>query len=199
MSEVLIFDFETLSGNARNAVILSCAAIACDWDDVGSEKISKMRTSAWFEAYKTRSQVEKYGLETSKETLEWWSKQSDTARAVYDNAMKVPIEEFAPSFTSYCRTRKVTSDTTVLCRGTHFDFVILEHLYELLNQTLPFNHWKVRDVRSIIDARCESDNGYVPGFKKGKMIDFGLVGHDPVDDCIKDLLQVKFAMTGEWD
>ena len=197
MAEVLIFDFETLSNRPRDAAIVSLGAIACNWDDVGPEKAEELFASAFYSAFKPKRQVQEYGASISPSTIDWWKKQSPEAQAVLTDPNAVDIEKLPELFGQYCSEKGVNKKTTVLIRAPHFDFTIIDFHYENLKAELPFNHWKIRDVRSIIDACCGTDDGYVPGFKD-YMSSIKIVAHNAASDCVKDLLQVKMAMTQDF-
>jgi len=198
MADVLIFDFETLSGLARTAPIISMGAIACDWEEVSIANFENLMAKGYYRTFKSKRQIIEYGAKPSQSTLDWWAQQSDEAKKVFSDPNKIEIEELPTTFNFYCRDNDVTDKTTVLVRAPHFDFTILEFHYSNLGADIPFNHWKIRDVRSIVDACCGTENGYIPGFK-AFMEKKGIVAHNALADCFKDLLQVKMAMTQNFD
>jgi len=198
MSEVLILDYETLSNRPYNTAVLSFAAIICDWADVRFDNIEGLRAKAFYQVFDTLEQLEKLGYESNAETLRWWSEQGESARKVFTDPNRVSVNEHLPAFTKYCVDSGLTQKTTTLIRAPHFDFPIIDNIAQKTGWPIPFNHWKVRDVRSIVDACCGTDNGYIPGFKE-KIANLGLHEHDARDDCIKDLLITKIAMTGDYD
>lgn len=196
MSDVLIFDYETLSNRPYNAAVVSFAAIICNWDEVSFENIEGLRNKAFYQVFDTVEQLTKLGYESNPETLRWWKDQSPAAQAVFSDPNRVSVSEHLPRFTEYCIANGLNQQTTTLIRAPHFDFPIIDNIAHKTGYPIPFNHWKVRDVRSIVDACLGTDRGYVPGFKQ-RLVGLGLNEHDPRDDCIKDLLQVKLALSGE--
>lgn len=70
--------------------------------------------------------------------------------------------------------------------GATFDISILSHKFDCLELTIPWAHWNIRDVRTLIDL------GKVD--KK----DFPFIGrpHDPVDDCIH---QIRMCQKAWWN
>lgn len=196
MSQVLIFDYETLSNVPYNCAVVSFASICCDWADVRADNISGLRSRGFYQVFDTVEQVKELGYETNPETMRWWSEQSAAARMVFKDPNKVSVSRHLPDFTRYCIDSGMNQKTTILIRAPHFDFPIIDNIARKTGYPLPFNHWKVRDVRTIVDTALGTNNGYVPGFKD-TIKDLGMHEHNALDDCIKDLLQVKLAMTGE--
>lgn len=202
MSEVLVVDFETISNRPRDAAIISIGAIACNWEDVPSgnftlDDVKTLESKGLYLTFKTKRQIEVFGATFTEHTMDWWSKQSEEARAVFKCPNKVEIDQLPFLLNRYCEDTGVDKKTTVLIRAPHFDFTIIDFHYSNLNAQLPFNHWKVRDVRSIVDVCCETEDGYVPGFKD-YMAKNGIVGHNALSDCVKDLIQVKMALTQDF-
>ena len=199
MCDVLVYDFETLNNKASQAVVVAFAAIACNWEDVSIGEYASMKQKAFYMTFKVKRQVEEYGLKTSDSTIDWWSKQSKEAQAVLRDPNKVEIDELPGAFAAYCKANGVNKNTTVLIRAPQFDATILENIYDKLGvDGFPYNFWKVRDTRSIIDTACGVDNGYVPMFKDA-MERMGMTSHHAVDDCCKELLQVKMAIQGNYE
>lgn len=197
MSEVLIYDYETLSDKSRIATVVSLSVIACDWEDVNVSNINNLKENALKLHFGSKQQVTEFGSHISKETLAWWKTQSAEAQAALNNPDKMSITLLPELFSGYCKENNVTKDTLVLIRAPHFDHVITEFWYDTLEHTpYPYSHWRIRDVRSIIDTAFGTDTGYIRGFKE-TVAEYGLIGHNSTDDCIRDLLQVKIALTDD--
>lgn len=193
-ADFLIFDYETLSNNPRKAPIVSFGAIIGNWDEVSLDSIQALRDKAFYQTYKAKSQADEFGLLPNPETVRWWNSQGESAKALLNSKDKVDVKRHAPDFTQYCIDGGLTQKTVVIVRAPHFDVTIMENIFELTGYPIPYNVFKVRDVRSIVDARCDTDNGYVPGIRE-TFAPLGIIEHFAVDDCIKDLIQVKIAMT----
>lgn len=201
--DFLIFDYETLSNRPLNAAVISLGAIIGNWEDViiedeeGSNEnllmtIANLHANAFYQTVKTKRQVEKYGLEVNQETVRWWSQQGDFAKAMLESKNKVEIEENCQAFVDWCISNGLTQKTVVYIRAPHFDFTIMDNIFQKIGLPIPFNTFKIRDVRSIIDAVYGTDNGYVPGFKD-MLAGLGLHEHYAVHDTIKDLIQLKLC------
>ena len=198
--DFLIFDYETLSNRPLNAAVISLGAIIGNWEDINVEDDEELKMSianligaqSFYQTIKTRRQVEVYGLEIRQETVRWWSEQGEFAKQMLESKDKVEIEDNCKAFVDWCIENKLSQKTTVYIRAPHFDFTIMDNIFEKIGLPIPFNTFKIRDVRSVSDAVYGTSNGYVPGFKE-MLTGLNLHEHYALHDCCKDLIQLKLC------
>lgn len=192
----LMFDYETLSSFPLNAAVISFGAIIGNWDEVDLEDIpgtvKYLENNAHYCTIKTKEQITEYGLAVSKDTVGWWSKQNDFAQQMLQSKDKVSISQHGNLFTQYCIDKGLDQNTITWVRAPQFDHTILENIFNKINIPIPYNTWKVRDVRTAIDIVFDVNNGYIPGFRE-MLNEYNLVEHYAVHDCIKDILQLKMV------
>ena len=190
--DFLVLDYETLSNKPLSAPVISLGAIIGNWEDVAGDKIRELEEDAFYCTIKAKRQVEVYGLKVSAETVRWWSEQNEFAQDMLKSNDKVEVEDHCRMFVDWCISKGITQKTMTYVRAPQFDYTIMANIFDKCNVPIPFNEWKIRDVRSIIDATFGTDNGYVPGFRE-TLADKNLVEHYAVHDTIKDLLQLKLC------
>ena len=194
--DLLVFDYETMSNNALNAAVVSLGAVICNWEDIdvddALDTVERLEKDGFYCNIKLQGQYEKYGLECNPETIRWWSKQGDFAKEMLQSKDKVTVEQHCQMFIDFCISKGLTQKTAVYIRAPHFDFTIMQNVFERVGFPLPFNHFKVRDVRTAIDIVYGTDNGYVPGFRE-ELPRLGLTEHYALHDCLKDLLQLRLC------
>ena len=197
--DFLIFDYETLSNKPLSAPVISFGAIIGNWEDIHLDSreevlatIKRLESQSLYQTIKTKSQVEKYGLVVNAETVRWWSQQGDFAKQMLEAKDKIDVEDHCQHFVDWCIARGLTQKTMVYIRAPHFDFTIMDNIFSKVGLPIPFNTFKVRDVRSIIDAVYGTTNGYIPNFKE-TLVDLDLHEHFAVHDAIKDLIQLKLC------
>lgn len=189
----LIFDFETLNDTPWEATVLSLAYIAGTWDSLDIDTdMGKLLASGEELFFKIKNQAD-YGRTTSKETIEWWRNQSQEAQdRVFKPEVKIDITELFPRFNAYCKRMGVDKDTKVMLRGPYFDHAIMASLGKRLFAELPYNHWNIRDIRTVLDTIV----GYPSIFKISEYFEkkHQLVKHSALHDCAKDIMQTAFAL-----
>lgn len=190
--QFLVFDYETLSNNPLGAPVISLGAIIGNWEDVSYENIKALEKDAFYCTIKAKRQADVYGLIPNKETIRWWSEQNEFAQNMLKSDSKIEVEEHCKQFIDWCISKGLTQKTMTYIRAPQFDYTIMANVFAKCGFPIPFNEWKVRDVRSIIDATFGTENGYVPNFRE-TLEDHGLIEHFAVHDVIKDLLQLKLC------
>lgn len=134
MTNHVMLDLETL-GTAADAVILSIGAVkfnAKKINDAGFYSIVSVESNL---ALKRRVQ---------EDTLAWWMKQSDAARALFLQpgcTLQAALEDLADWIGN--------DDVTVWSNGASFDIPILEHAYVQTGLTVPWKFWNTRCFRTV--------------------------------------------------
>jgi len=137
MTQSLMLDIETL-GQSHDAVVLSAGAVSFNRDGITDKK-------EWF--LEVEPQI-KLGRKIDYATLQWWNKQSDEARAIFQRQNTVNItyfcHELATFFTTNCG-----KDGRVWGNGASFDMPIIESLIKDNKMTVPWSYWRHRCFRTI--------------------------------------------------
>lgn len=121
----MMIDLETIDTSA-SSVILSLGAVVFDNTRV-------LREREW--VFDIDSQL-KLGRTVTGNTIEWWMKQSDTARSVFTNTAipKVTPQEFANQFTEF-----IGGETLKLWgNGADFDLsILIDFWHKTINSGFP--------------------------------------------------------------
>lgn len=144
MSHVMI-DIETL-GVSNNSVIATIAAIKFELNDVYSH-LDEMQT--FYKRIDINS-CKSLKMKTSKDTLNWWSKQPENAkREIFSEQNRVSIRTALRELSDFCK-----GCTQFWSQGVCFDFPILENAFLKCKMSFPWKFWQIRDTRTIFSF-CE--------------------------------------------
>lgn len=152
----LMIDFETL-GSAADTVCVSVGLVAFNKTGViGKPKLIK---------FDLHDQI-KRGRSITAGTVEWWMRQSDQARAVFQPADdKLLITDFFKSFESFvdqalAKVGEGRDQLKPVGNGANFDVSILEHLYRSAHpqheHAIPWRFWNVfcfRTFNTLVDCK----------------------------------------------
>jgi hypothetical protein len=116
----------------------------------------------------------------SQSTIKWWSEQTDDAKkAVFNRTDSVRISTGLKVLTEFLLGNLFqTDDFRVWGNGSSFDISILEHAYNVCGMEIPWKHWCVRDMRTIVVAA----KLYKPSFNPKKIKRQG-VHHHALNDA----------------
>jgi hypothetical protein len=130
----IMIDLETL-GQSANAAIVSIGAV---------EIIDNTLTGREFYRVIDLNSCLRAGLAIEADTLRWWMRQSDAARAVFsdDNSdgIVVTLKEFA---------HWLPSDALIWGNGSDFDNAILANAYRACALDVPWKFWNNRCYRTL--------------------------------------------------
>ncbi len=137
MTRDIMLDLETLD-TRPSAVILSIGAVEFDTDGpiAGRE----------FYRVLTLSQQLVRGRTESAETIAWWSRQSDEARAVFTAPAVAPVVALQDFATFWSGADYLWSN------GANFDGVLLTSLYQSFDMGVPWKFWQERCYRTLVDT-----------------------------------------------
>lgn len=165
MNNNIMIDIETLD-TAPSAKIVSIGAVR--FDIVTGELGSR--------AYQVVSLEDQHDRTISASTLQWWMKQSDAARSVFNDPN---IATLRTVLNGLYDTFQITDRDLIWGNGATFDNVTLEHAYTQYGMTVPWKFWNNRDVRTLV------------GFGRDKGIDYRKlvtplegVAHNALDDAV---------------
>lgn len=186
VNDAVIYDFETLSQNPVNGIVINFAAIRYDETRFESNPYTfeELIESAHFIKFDTKEQAEVYGRRPDKGTLEWWSKQNAEARSMLDPSDEdVSITELY----SFCKGISL-EPKRVYTRGNSFDPVFLSQLMIQTGNKEPWAWWNLRDTRSLIDGMTmgiDFDNKFMPENIEG------FIHHNPIHDVALDVMRMQ--------
>jgi hypothetical protein len=183
----VIYDFETLSQNPNNGVVLSFAMLYFDpkrFNDnpyTFPELLSKTR----FFKFDVQDQVKNYAREIDMDTVEWWNRQGPEARKqLKPSSNDKKFDEFFEWLNEgYMKVNKVWT------RRNTFDPIFLTNILKQLGHPEMWDWWLIRDTISTIEALSigtELHNSFMPD---GVQEHF--VKHDPCHDIAVDVLRMQ--------
>lgn len=133
MNNVML-DLETL-GKRSNAVITSIGAVYFDHTGLGQ---------TFYAVVDPQSCVD-IGMTMDVDTVMWWMRQSDEARAAFSAKGVVPIQVALFDFAAYLGSK----DREVWGNGATFDNVILANAYRAAQMKAPWAFWNDRCHRTL--------------------------------------------------
>jgi hypothetical protein len=182
----LNFDIETL-GKKSDSVVLSLACIAFTFED--DTPYSEYILNGFYVKFDPVEQI-KMGRTVDQDTIEWWKKQSEEARKVTKPSKDdVHVKQGLKLLREYIE--KTDYDWKVgYCwsRGNYFDFPMIEDLHRQVGLELPFNTWKIRDIRTMIDVLTGDDRGQYE-LRNGLPAEY--VAHHALHDAALDVMRMK--------
>ncbi len=160
----IMVDIETL-GNKSNSVITQIAAVRFDRDtgETGEE----------FNIHLDIQDCMDQGLEVNADTLMWWFKQEDAARAVYTDKsiLRFPLNKALLKFEDWI-TNTGTYDG-IWGNSARFDLGLLSDAYDKIKHPIPWPYWAELDVRTLVSFKPEVKTN----------TSFKGTPHNAIDDC----------------
>lgn len=193
----LVFDTETIS-TEPNATILALACVPFTFENYSN--FPTLLEKGIMVKFNVEEQVKLYKRSIEKSTIDFWKEQEKEVR---DSMVKPSKNDFSvveglEKINNFIENIDGFSkrNSYAWSRGTDFDFPIIRSLYSASGVPIPYNHWKVRDVRTAIDIMSGTDDGQYEikscsdGFKK----------HNPLHDAAMDaarLIELYHLNSGE--
>lgn len=183
--EITVIDTET-AALEHDAVIFSIGAVRVNIAKKARNfDAFKKHCSEFYVTLNTTEQLVIYNRSVTKNTLQWWQQQPEHARrALLGEPMAMHhalllLADFIKG--------------TVFFRGPDFDGAKLEHAYQQTNkitgQKCPWHYNAKRDVRTYIDARMGTTDGYIKDLQKP----VDVTPHNALDDALRDAWQMHLA------
>jgi exodeoxyribonuclease VIII len=136
MTHIMV-DLETLSTH-YNAAILAIGAVKFDTEQGIYDK--------FYQAIKSLPVAD--GFHVSSDTMEWWARQSDEARAVFDDPNGVDIRIALINFSNWLFMDAQQDDVCIWGNGASFDNVILSTAYRICDIEQPWKFYNDRCYRT---------------------------------------------------
>ena len=155
----IVVDLETLGVNDANTTILSLAAVPFRFGEV--TPYSELLERGFYRKLNAIDQL-KRGRSKEQSTVEWWQKQSPEAQANGFTPSKedVTIDQALRELKQWVQSTDYDfKNSWIWCRGLDFDKPKLDKSYEFVGIDTPFNMWRWRDIRTMIDCLTGSMNG----------------------------------------
>ena len=189
-------DCETLGPKAEDCVVIDFSVIVVDSERFLNKpytlndisEVQKLKLSV-------KDQVDNYNWKVYNSTIKFWeSLPAEARKNITPKPNDLSVKEFTTRFINYLADfGKIDYWWS---RSNSFDPVILSRLFDsqekylALNEYLP--HWKVRDIRTFIDAKLDfpKKNGFVP-IDDEKLWTETFVEHDSSWDVLADVLRMQ--------
>lgn len=194
----ITIDFETCA-LCPTAAPLSVAAVAWDRYD---ETDPFINASDFFSPIDLRSAFVD-GFTIDPKTAEWWSKQSEVAKAqvtgMPENGMPLcDVKHVIGNLLTYIAVQASENEADEVClwsQGSDFDIAILRNICEKYGMTIPVKYTNFRDHRTFFleGARiiCDATDTEFDAKKAYSLVeeytDYVGVPHDPIYDCRKSI------------
>lgn len=159
----LMVDIETL-GNKSNSVITQIAAVQFDREtgECGKQ----------FDILLDIQDCVDQGLEMNVDTLMWWMRQDDAARAQFQsNEQRFSLKQGLTLFREFISSCGELDG--IWGNSARFDLGILSDGYDKVKMPIPWAYWQELDVRTLVSFKPEVR----------KNTTFKGVAHNAIDDC----------------
>lgn len=138
----LTLDLETLS-TRYDATILQISAVQFDPFD----HKATMKSLLSGQTLDLFIEIDNQNRHISDDTLAWWSRQPQTMQdKMFCPDNRVLLKEAIEQLRKF-----VWNKGRIWCQGTSFDITILEHACTQLNIPIPWQYWRARDSRTLLD------------------------------------------------
>ena len=134
MNDIMI-DIETL-GTGFNSVILSVGVV--EFNPMNGETGNEYH---WIIDPQSCIDI---GMEMNYQTIEWWMKQSDEARAIFSSVNKITIQNAISNL-----SKIIGYKTRVWANSPSFDLTILKNACDKLKIEIPWKFWNEMDCRTL--------------------------------------------------
>lgn len=185
-----IYDFETLSNDAFNGVVLNIAAIKFDEKRFNSNPYTfeELVDSAKYMKFNVEEQVRTYGRVIKQSTLDWWREQGPEAqKQVRPSKDDVSIAEL---YEFLSLEVQIQNCDRVYTRGNTFDPILVATIMQQIGREDPTRWWTVRDTRSLFDGMTYGHgikSTFIPEGLESKF-----TAHDAKHDVAMDVMRFQY-------
>lgn len=178
-----VFALKTL-GILPNSVCLSLGIVPFQFEN--NTNFKELVNSGFYVKLDVKEQIQKYKRTVSDDTMHWWKKQGEDAKKILKPSSRdVCLEEAMENLWEFLLSNNYDPRNSYLwSRGNLFDFGKMESIFHDLGMKEPYNGWKVRDIRTMIDCLCGVTNGKIKplGPREGIIPNNAL--HDAANDAM---------------
>ena len=186
---MFLFDIETLDTESTTVVL---SAALTFFDPTKKPSFEQLVEDSVFVKFDAKQQM-KDGRTSHKETMEWWSNQSETAKekSLKPSEHDVSAAQGLEILSRYVEKHDPEQQALFWARGS-LDQMAIDSLARWYDVEKIAPYWAWRDVRTYVDTVCGTTNGYAevdyPGFNR-----YNVVKHDPVHDCALDAMMIMYG------
>jgi len=189
LDNAVIFDFETLSTDRVNGVVVSFAMLNFSESRMSSDiphTFEELLSKVNYIKFDVKDQVKTYKRKISKSTLDWWNSQDKEIKK--DQLTPRDDDKSISELYDFFMLHKPTNANKYYSRGNTFDPIILDYIMEQSGKNTPYNFWETRDTRSVIDGLSwgtKLKNNFTPEGCEGYKT------HDPRHDIALDVMRIQ--------
>ena len=149
-------DFNTL-GVSFNSALASVAVVPfVIGDDKSFDDYVQAGETFYFDV---EHQVRSYNRKVLKSTINYWVDKNPDFKTAKKNQL-LTFEFFIDSFETFLKEHKYSRESSLLFSwGSHFDFPLLESIYNDFKMPMGYNAIRVRDFKSVFDLIAGGTNG----------------------------------------
>lgn len=183
-----IFDFETLSQDPTDGVVISFAMLNYDPARFAKDPYTyqELLDKCNFIKFDVADQVKSYNRKIQKDTVQWWSEQNKEAQK---KIAPMRDDKSIAELYNFFVVNKCTNLEKVYTRRNTFDPVFMTSIMKATGNPLPYDWWMVRDTISYIEGLAFGvtiDTGFIP-----EGLSELFVKHDPSHDVVMDVMRLQ--------
>jgi hypothetical protein len=192
MNKCLAYDFETLSQDPIDGVVVSIAALQFDEGRflTNPYSFSEMISLATSMKFDVKEQISKYGRKVQDSTVSWWKEQEKSVRmAILPSEEDVSIDRL---YDFLVVKNNLADCKKVYTRNNSFDPVFVHSIFRQLGKVNPMPYYVVRDFKSTIMGLSWGSNikdSFVPEEVKNEFR-----AHDPIHDVAMDVYRLQYLV-----
>lgn len=184
----VIYDFETMSPNPVDGVVVSFAMASYDPQRFVDNPYTyqEILDKTQYMKFDVEDQVKNYNRKIEKATLEWWSQQNKEAQKKL--APSADDKSIADLYGFFIVNKPVNLNKVYTRRNT-FDPIFMTSLMKATGNPEPYDWWSVRDTISYIEGLSygvDLNPGFIPEGLEDKF-----VKHDPTHDIAMDVMRMQ--------
>jgi len=183
-----IYDFETLSTNPVDGVVVSLAMLNFDPDRFIDQAYTyqELVDKCFYMKFDVEDQVKSYNRKIEKDTLEWWGKQNKEAR---DKLAPSSDDKSIADLHNFFVVNKPVNLKRIYTRRNTFDPIFMSSVMKATGNPEPYAWWDVRDTISYIEGLVypqEIKTNFIP-----EGLEERFVAHDPCHDVAMDVMRIQ--------
>lgn len=192
MSNSIVYDFETLSQDAFDGVVVNLALLKFDEDRFVDNPYTfqELVEDCFFIKFDVKEQVEVYGRKIQPSTIAWWDEQSTEARRMLKPSPEdVSISELYSYLTEEVQMQECNR---VYTRGNTFDPIYLKSVLRHFDKEDPAKWWNIRDTRSLFEGMTYGHNIKSTFIPEG--LEKNFISHNPLHDIAMDVMRFQYLV-----